>query len=85
MSRLNEISHNHLQSHSQKLKDFTSRSSSLSDILLLYIPNTFAEESTAESGGHNDTPTAVEIWSACTGCLAELVLEQLDVSCIYSI
>ena len=82
---------NRLESHNHKLKDLTSRSSSLSDMfqnVLLYArtsaaeysQQSFTEEFTAQSGGDTDTPTTQEIRSVCTQYAAELILEQLKLA-----
>ena len=80
---------NRLESHNQKLKDVTSRSSSLSDMfqnVLLYArtcaaeycQQSFTEEFTAQSGGDTETPTAQEIRTVCTQYAANL--EQLKLA-----
>ena len=82
---------NRLESHNQKLKDLTSRSSSLSDMfqnMLLYArtsaaeysQKSFTEEFTAQSGGDSDTLTAQAVRSACTQYAAEMILEQLKLA-----
>lgn len=82
---------NRLESHNQKLKDLTSRSSSLSEMfqnILLYAhtsaaeysQQSFTEEFTAQSGSDTDTPTTQGIWSVCTQYAAKLILEQLKLA-----
>lgn len=82
---------NRLESHNQKLKDLTSRSSSLSEMfenILLYCrtsaaeysQQSFKEEFTTQSCSVTETPTTQEIRSVYTQYAATLILEQLKLA-----
>ena len=82
---------NRLESHNQKLKDVTSRSSSLSEMfqnVLLYVRTTesenlhvsFTEEFTSRSTMDSNIPGVSEIQSACTQYAADIIVNQLKVA-----
>ena len=82
---------NRLESHNQKLKDVTSRSSSLSEMfqnVLLYVRTaesetshtSFTEEFTSRSTVDSDIPGVSEIQSVCTKYAADMIVNQLKVA-----
>lgn len=82
---------NRLESYNQKLKDVTSRTSSLSDLfknVLLYCRSSaaecsqqsFTEEFTAQYCGDKETEITQEIRSVCTQYAADLILKQLELA-----
>ena len=82
---------NRLDSHNQKLKDVTSRSSSLSEMfqnVLLYVRTaesetshtSFTEEFTSRSTVDSDIPGVSEIQSVCTKYAADMIVNQLKVA-----
>lgn len=82
---------NRLESHNQKLKDVTSRSSSLSEMfqnVLLYVRTaesetshaSFTEEFTSRSTVDSGKPGVSEIQSVCTQYAADMIVNQLKVA-----
>ena len=82
---------NRLESHNQKLKDVTSRSSSLSEMfqnVLLYVRTaesetshvSFTEEFTSRSTVDSNMPGVSEIQSVCTQYAADMIVNQLKVA-----
>ena len=84
---------NRLESHNQKIKDVTSRSSSLSEMfqnVLLYVRTaesetshtSFTEEFTSSSTVDSDIPGVSEIQLVCTKYAADMIVNQLKVKSV---
>ena len=88
---LGNTTNNRLECHNQKLKDLTSRTSSLSEMfenVLLFVrtseaeykQSSFTEEFTSASSANDGISGIPEIQAACTQYAATIILEQLKLA-----
>jgi len=91
VAHFNNTTNNRLESHNQKLKDVTTRTSSLSEMfnnVLLFIQSTkletshvaFTEEFTSRCTKDTAIAGVAGLQSTCTQCAADLMLKQMKLA-----